>query len=63
MFDQNNRETDQYLPVVVMVEDVNDNAPEFTGNRFFTVEERCRAGKNIVYVKSPKSNDRNKKSF
>lgn len=50
VFDQNNRETDQYLPVVVMVEDVNDNAPEFTGNRFFTVEERCRAGTYVGQV-------------
>ncbi|XP_073672750.1 desmocollin 2-like protein [Garra rufa] len=43
VFDKSGKETDQYLPITVIVEDVNDNAPEFTGLRFFTVEERCRA--------------------
>ncbi len=38
------KETDEYLPITVIVEDKNDNAPEFTAGRFFTVEERCRAG-------------------
>lgn len=45
MFDQNGREVDEFLPITVIVEDKNDNAPEFTGGRVFTVEERCRAGK------------------
>lgn len=45
MFDQNGKEVDEYLPITVIVEDKNDNAPEFTGGRVFTVEERCRAGK------------------
>ncbi|RXN15355.1 desmocollin-2-like isoform X1 [Labeo rohita] len=44
VFDLSGRETDQYLPITVNVNDMNDNAPEFSGNRFFTVEERCRAG-------------------
>jgi len=29
----------------VNVEDKNDNAPVFIGGRLFSVEERCRAGK------------------
>ncbi len=44
MFDISGKETDQNLPITVNVEDKNDNAPEFIGGRFFTVEERCRAG-------------------
>ncbi|KAL0164251.1 hypothetical protein M9458_040004, partial [Cirrhinus mrigala] len=43
VFDVNGRETDQYLPITVNVQDMNDNAPEFRGVRLFTVEERCRA--------------------
>lgn len=46
MFDrQTNRETDEFLPITVHVEDKNDNAPQFVGNLFFTVQERCSAGK------------------
>lgn len=45
VFDQNGREVDEPLPITVIVEDKNDNAPEFIGGRVFTVEERCRAGK------------------
>lgn len=45
MRDQNGREVDEFLPITVIVEDMNDNAPEFTGGRLFSVEERCRAGK------------------
>lgn len=45
MYDQNGREVDEFLPITVIVEDKNDNAPEFIGGRVFTVEERCRAGK------------------
>lgn len=44
MFDLNGKERDESLPITVNVDDVNDNAPEFIGSRFFTVEERCRAG-------------------
>ncbi|XP_043075981.1 desmocollin 2 like [Puntigrus tetrazona] len=44
VFDMNGRERDENLPITVNVEDKNDNAPEFIGSRFFTVEERCRAG-------------------
>ncbi|KAK2883557.1 hypothetical protein QQF64_016792 [Cirrhinus molitorella] len=50
VFDAAGRETDQYLPITVNVEDKNDNAPEFIGLRFFTVEERCRAGTVIGQV-------------
>ncbi|XP_051953861.1 desmocollin 2-like protein [Xyrauchen texanus] len=45
-----NRETDDPLPITVIVEDKNDNAPEFSGSRFFTVPERCRAGTVIGQV-------------
>uniref|UniRef100_A0A672KW59 Desmocollin-2-like n=1 Tax=Sinocyclocheilus grahami TaxID=75366 RepID=A0A672KW59_SINGR len=44
VYDASGRETDEFLPIIVNVEDKNDNAPEFIGGRFFTVEERCRAG-------------------
>ncbi|XP_067240946.1 desmocollin 2-like protein [Chanodichthys erythropterus] len=44
VYDQNGREVDENLPITVIVEDKNDNAPEFIGGRVFTVEERCRAG-------------------
>ncbi|XP_067273214.1 desmocollin 2-like protein isoform X2 [Pseudorasbora parva] len=44
VYDQSGREVDEYLPITVNVEDKNDNAPEFAGNRVFSVEERCRAG-------------------
>uniref|UniRef100_A0A671LBP7 Desmocollin-3-like n=1 Tax=Sinocyclocheilus anshuiensis TaxID=1608454 RepID=A0A671LBP7_9TELE len=44
VFDLSGKETDAYLPITVNVEDKNDNTPEFIGGRFFTVEERCRAG-------------------
>lgn len=50
VFDIGGRETDQNLPITVNVEDKNDNAPEFIGGRFFTVEERCRAGTVIGQV-------------
>lgn len=45
VFDKDtNKETDEFLPVIVNVEDVNDNAPEFSGSRAFTAQERCSAG-------------------
>ncbi|XP_026089311.1 desmocollin-3-like isoform X2 [Carassius auratus] len=50
VFDLSGKETDQFLPITVNVEDQNDNAPEFIGGRFFTVEERCRAGTVIGQV-------------
>ncbi|TSK58110.1 Desmocollin-1 [Bagarius yarrelli] len=37
----NNAETDLPLPITVNVEDVNDNAPQFTGPMAFTVQEKC----------------------
>ena len=45
MYDLSGREVDAFLPMTVNVEDKNDNAPEFFGGRLFSVEERCRAGK------------------
>lgn len=45
MYDLSGREVDAFLPITVNVEDTNDNAPEFIGGRLFSVEERCRAGK------------------
>ncbi|XP_051951197.1 desmocollin-1-like [Xyrauchen texanus] len=51
VFDRvSNRETDDPLPITVIVEDKNDNAPEFTGSRFFSVPERCKAGSVIGQV-------------
>ncbi|XP_016415520.1 desmocollin-2-like isoform X1 [Sinocyclocheilus rhinocerous] len=50
VYDVSGRETDAFLPITVNVEDKNDNAPEFIGGRFFTVEERCRAGTVIGQV-------------
>nr|XP_055042202.1 desmocollin 2-like protein [Misgurnus anguillicaudatus] len=39
-----NQETDEFLPFNVNVEDQNDNAPEFSGSRAFTVQEHSSAG-------------------
>ncbi|TRY91442.1 hypothetical protein DNTS_028219 [Danionella cerebrum] len=43
-------ETDQFLPIIVNVEDKNDNAPEFKGILSFSVAERCRVGTEIGIV-------------
>uniref|UniRef100_A0A674F0H6 Desmocollin-3-like n=1 Tax=Salmo trutta TaxID=8032 RepID=A0A674F0H6_SALTR len=39
-----NQETDLPLPITVNVEDVNDNAPTFTGQPQFTVQEQSNTG-------------------
>lgn len=45
MFDRyTNQETDLPLPITVNVEDVNDNAPTFTGQLQFTVLEQSKTG-------------------
>lgn len=45
-FDVNTRrETDEPLPITVIVEDVNDNAPQFSGPMVFAVNEQCPMGK------------------
>ncbi|XP_013995698.1 desmocollin-2 [Salmo salar] len=45
VFDRNtNQETDLPLPITVNVEDVNDNAPTFTGQLQFTVLEQSNKG-------------------
>lgn len=40
-----NRETDDPLPLTVIIEDVNDNAPQFSGPLNFAVQEHCPMGK------------------
>ncbi|XP_026147074.1 desmocollin-2-like [Carassius auratus] len=59
VFDMSGRETDEYLPITVIVQDQNDNAPEFIGGRFFTVEERCRAGTVIGKVNATDKDEPN----
>uniref|UniRef100_A0A3Q0SDK9 Desmocollin 2 like n=1 Tax=Amphilophus citrinellus TaxID=61819 RepID=A0A3Q0SDK9_AMPCI len=38
------KETDEYLPIKVLVDDVNDNAPQFVGPLQFTIPEQSSAG-------------------
>ncbi|KAI5619855.1 desmocollin-1 [Silurus asotus] len=38
------QETDDSLPITVLIEDENDNAPQFSGPMDFTVQERCAMG-------------------
>lgn len=38
------QETDENLPLKVVVDDVNDNPPEFVGLLQFTVLEHCSVG-------------------
>lgn len=38
------KETDENLPLKVVVDDVNDNPPEFVGPLQFTVPEHCSVG-------------------
>ncbi|KAI4892503.1 hypothetical protein NFI96_018299 [Prochilodus magdalenae] len=44
------QERDLPLPVTVIVEDVNDNAPQFSSSMFFVVEEQCSTGTVIGIV-------------
>ncbi|XP_056122436.1 desmocollin 2-like protein isoform X2 [Rhinichthys klamathensis goyatoka] len=50
VYDVRGKEVDAFLPITVNVEDKNDNTPEFIGGRFFSVQERCRAGTPIGQV-------------
>uniref|UniRef100_A0A673ZRZ9 Desmocollin-2-like n=1 Tax=Salmo trutta TaxID=8032 RepID=A0A673ZRZ9_SALTR len=45
-----NQETDLPLPIIVNVDDVNDNAPTFTGLLQFTVLEQSKAGTMVGMV-------------
>ncbi|XP_026016950.1 desmocollin-3-like isoform X1 [Astatotilapia calliptera] len=51
-----NVERDEELPLTVIVDDVNDNAPEFVGPLHFTVPEHCSAG-TVVGVVSATDRD------
>ncbi|MCJ8743639.1 hypothetical protein PDJAM_G00096570 [Pangasius djambal] len=39
-----NQETDDPLPITVIIEDENDNPPEFSGPMVFSVQEQCQVG-------------------
>ncbi|XP_065326101.1 desmocollin 2-like protein [Pelmatolapia mariae] len=51
-----NVEIDEKFPLTVIVDDVNDNAPEFVGPLHFTVPEHCSAG-TVVGVVSATDRD------
>lgn len=45
VFDRsNNRELDDPLPFSIIIDDMNDNAPTFTGQLLVTVLEKSKAG-------------------
>lgn len=45
MFDQKtNKELDEPLPFSIIIDDMNDNAPTFTGSLQVTVLEKSNAG-------------------
>ncbi|XP_062858256.1 desmocollin 2-like protein [Trichomycterus rosablanca] len=53
-----NKERDKFLPVTVIVLDVNDNAPEFVKNSlFFSVQEHCNPGTSIGRVNATDKDD------
>ncbi|XP_026017315.1 desmocollin-3-like isoform X2 [Astatotilapia calliptera] len=57
VFDRHtNAELDEKAPLRVIVDDVNDNAPEFVGPLHFTVPEHCSAG-TVVGVVSATDRD------
>ncbi|XP_026017311.1 desmocollin-2-like isoform X2 [Astatotilapia calliptera] len=57
VFDKHtNAELDEKIPLRVIVDDVNDNAPEFVGPLHFTVPEHCSAG-TVVGVVSATDRD------
>lgn len=39
------QQTDDPLPITVLVEDENDNAPEFAGPMLYAVQEKCPMSK------------------
>ncbi|MFT7809618.1 desmocollin-2 [Arapaima gigas] len=51
------RETDKPLPVTVIVEDENDNAPEFTGPMQFSVRENCKVGSPVGIITATDRDD------
>uniref|UniRef100_A0A3B4ZHH6 Desmocollin-2-like n=1 Tax=Stegastes partitus TaxID=144197 RepID=A0A3B4ZHH6_9TELE len=51
VFDQHTRQpTDLPLPIEIKVDDVNDNAPQFSGPLQFVVQERCSKGTQVGQV-------------
>uniref|UniRef100_A0A8C8EU37 Cadherin domain-containing protein n=1 Tax=Oncorhynchus tshawytscha TaxID=74940 RepID=A0A8C8EU37_ONCTS len=46
------KETDRPLDITVLVEDINDNAPTFSGPLTFSVLEQCKPGTEVGEVKS-----------
>lgn len=45
VFDANTQqEADDFLPIHIIVDDVNDNPPTFTGPQMHTVPEQSKAG-------------------
>ncbi|KAK6313884.1 hypothetical protein J4Q44_G00153430 [Coregonus suidteri] len=46
------KETDRPLDITVLVEDINDNAPTFSGLLTFSVLEQCKPGTEVGEVKS-----------
>uniref|UniRef100_A0A673XT23 Desmocollin 2 like n=1 Tax=Salmo trutta TaxID=8032 RepID=A0A673XT23_SALTR len=46
------KETDRPLDITVLVEDINDNAPTFSGPLAFSVLEQCKPGTEVGEVKS-----------
>lgn len=43
-----NQQTDYPLPVTVIIQDVNDNAPQFSGSLNYAVKEQCPMGKSEI---------------
>ncbi|KPP62267.1 hypothetical protein Z043_119558 [Scleropages formosus] len=52
-----NKPTDLSLPVTVIVEDENDNAPEFSGLMQYTVMEHCNTGTLVGVVRATDKDD------
>uniref|UniRef100_A0A8C9VCW9 Desmocollin 2 like n=1 Tax=Scleropages formosus TaxID=113540 RepID=A0A8C9VCW9_SCLFO len=52
-----NAPTDLSLPVTVIVEDENDNAPEFSGLMQYTVMEHCNTGTLVGVVRATDKDD------
>ncbi|XP_023859643.1 desmocollin 2-like protein [Salvelinus sp. IW2-2015] len=46
------KETDRPLDITVLVEDINDNAPTFSGPLTFSVLEQCKPGTEVGEVRS-----------
>lgn len=51
VFDVNTQqETDDLLPIHIIVDDVNDNPPTFTGPQLYTVLEQSKAGASTLLL-------------